>query len=319
MITSLLIVDIGGTHLKFAAIDHGEFRELERHIPTSEIRSTDVVKRLAALIANMSETLFSPPQAVVVTVPGFLHPDRDLVLFAGNVPELKGHRLASELFGLLKLPVFLERDSILTLRGEWEVGAGAGSRNLLGIFFGTGVGSAFLQDGVPFRGAGYALEMGVMPFRREGRTYAGMDTDCLEAYVSGRTLQAIADRHGVDISRVFVEAAGRQDLAAALDEFIADLLIVIDIGMYLFSPDTVLLGGGLCEMADFPRQRIEARLRQYIPSRDAGISMNVRWASLGWKAALHGALHRVNEPAAPEPNGDAPLAGTAGSRQRAET
>lgn len=295
MFTSILVVDIGGTHLKFAAIESGVFRELGRHVSTAEIRTADPIDRLAALISRVSASLDLHPEAVVSTVPGFLDPDRDRVLFAGNVPELNGHRLATELSERLGLPVFLERDAVMALRGEWEIGAGAGARNLLGLFFGTGVGSAFLQDGEPFRGAGNALEMGVMPFRRDGRAMAGMRTDCLEAYVSGRTLQAIADRHDVGIARIFVEAAGRDDLTAELDGFLRDLMIAIGMAMHMFAPDTVLLGGGLCDMAGFPRRRIETQLADYAPYGEVGIPMNLRWASLGWKAALQGALHRANE------------------------
>jgi predicted NBD/HSP70 family sugar kinase len=66
------------------------------------------------------------PDAVVSTIPGFLDPDRDHVRFAGNIPELNGRAVASELQARTGIPITLERDAILSLRGEWRGGESVG-------------------------------------------------------------------------------------------------------------------------------------------------------------------------------------------------
>jgi allose kinase len=177
----------------------------------------------------------------------------------------------------------------MLLRGEWAAGAGQGVDHLLGIFFGTGVGAAYLESGVPFRGAGYALEIGHLPFRGDGRSLEGLRTDCLEAYVSGRVLRDIAERHQVAIAEVFARAQESELLAREVLQFIHDLAMAVGIAVALFSPDAIVLGGGICEMAGFPRDDVAGLIEENAPFQSTGRKMDLRWASLGWEAALHGA------------------------------
>ena len=289
---NLLVVDIGGTHIKFLAIQDGQQRELQTHVPTSVLRSADPVGSLAALIGQARTDLQATPDAVVSTVPGFVHPDLDLIQHAGNVPELNGHRLASELSARLGCEVRLERDSVLLLQGEWRAGAGRGARNLLGLFFGTGVGAAFLQDGVPFRGAGYALEIGSMPFRgyrAHGLPLAGLRSNCLETHVSGRVLAEIARSHAVPIAEVFQRAAGNAALARDVDGFLGDMAMTAAMAVWLFSPDTTVIGGGICAMAGFPRSAFARAFDRIAPGIEIGGQHRLAWAELGWQAVAAGA------------------------------
>ncbi|MDE2385287.1 MAG: ROK family protein [Alphaproteobacteria bacterium] len=285
----LLVIDIGGTHLKFGAIHGDETRVLGQHFPTSSLRNEDPIGSLAALIRQASLALNIEPAAVVSTIPGFLDPDHDLVHFAGNIPQFRNVRVASALTARLGLPVVLERDSVMCLQGEWLSGAARGANHLLGLFFGTGVGGAFLQNGQPFRGAGYALEIGNMPFKGEGRKHENMRDDCLEAYVSGRALLGIATRHGVPITEVFALQDSTPVLAKEITKFLLDFSIAIGIGVALFSPDTILLGGGICEMKGFPREQMASMVEANAPFEEMGKKLDLRWAALGWEAVLIGA------------------------------
>lgn len=289
MTASILVIDIGGTSVKFAGLANGMPLAATHQVATADLRRDDPIRALAALIPPVATRLGLAPQAIVASVPGFLDPDRDLVRTAGNIPEFNGRRLASELSALTGLPVTLERDAILTLLGEWWAGAGRGVDQLLGLFFGTGVGGAFLDHGRPFRGAGFALEIGNMPFKAEGRTLAGMRTDCLEAYVSGRVLAALAAEAGVPVETVFLEAPRRPELARALDRFLIDQAVAIGIAVSLFSPRATILGGGICEMAGFPFDRVAGLVAQHSTARETGEPLDLRPAALGWQAALHGA------------------------------
>lgn len=297
---AILVIDIGGTNAKFAGIRNGQHLPMTQRVPTATLRENgDPIDNLARLIDRVGAEILGGADAVVASVPGFLDPDRDLVRYAGNIPEFNGLRLASELSDRTGIPVTLERDAVMSLRGEWQAGAGRGVKNLLGLFFGTGVGGAFLQDGVPFRGSGFALEIGIMPFKGEGRELAGMRTDCLEAYVSGRILYDIADRHGVPIEEVFLRADTSPDLKADIECFIKDQAIAIGIAFSLFSPDAVVIGGGICEMAGFPLDRVAALVAENSTIGEMGGALDLRPARLGWGAVLHGAELVAAESGAP--------------------
>jgi predicted NBD/HSP70 family sugar kinase len=294
MIT-ILVIDIGGTKVKFGFTVAGQPHAYMRLFPSSELHNSDPIASLARLIHAVIEEAGLKPDVVVSTVPGFLDPDGDRVLFCANIPELNDRRLASELGARIAIPVVLERDSVLALLGETLAGAARGASAVLGLFFGTGVGAAFLQDGRPFRGAGWALEVGHMPFKGEGRQYEGVRPDYLEAYVSGRALQMIADRHAASIETVFMAAAGKEELASDLDAFLRNQAFAIGAAVAMFSPQVIVLGGGICEMPGFPRERLSTLIESSFPFARTRRSMDLRWAELGWRSVLYGASHVVLE------------------------
>lgn len=292
-VSNILVIDIGGTNIKFGFSLDGVAQAYHRLFPTALLQQGDPILRLATMVREVMAEIDMQPDMLVATVPGFLDADEDRVIFAGNVQALNGRRLATELTSLLGLPVCLERDSVLALMGETVEGVGKGGQAVLGIYLGTGVGAAFIQDGRPFRGAGWALEIGHIPFGSEGRTLGGLRPDSLETYVSGRALQRIAEAHGAPIDDVFVLSLNGDcgPLSVAVDRFIEDLSTAIGIVTTLFSPDILVLGGGVCEMADFPKARIEALIVKKGPFEQIGQKLDLRWAALGWRGVLNGAPH----------------------------
>ncbi|MCW5721600.1 MAG: ROK family protein [Devosia sp.] len=290
---TVLVIDIGGTQCKFGMVRSGVPGEYSRVFSTQALRDEDPIAALAEMVRTVRGEIGHPVDLVVSTVPGFMEPDYDTVLFAGNILNLNGRRLATELSAIIGLPVLLERDSVLSLMGECAAGAGVGSNHTLGLFFGTGVGGAYIENGMPFRGAGWALEIGHIPFRGEGRRFEGMRTDCLETYVSGRALQLIADRNDVDISEVFAGAATNPKLREDLDEFVRDQAFAVGTAIALFSPATVILGGGVCSMKAFPRDRLEQLIVTNSTADESRRPLDLRWAQLGWKGALFGAFEVV--------------------------
>jgi allose kinase len=178
---------------------------------------------------------------------------------------------------------------VLTLAGEIVAGVAHGASHVLGVFFGTGVGAAYLHDGRPFRGAGWALEIGSMPFRGDNRRVAGLRTDCLEAYASGRALQEIANRHAVQISSLFEAGATHPALATELEEFVRYQAYAVAAATAMLSPQTIVLGGGVLDMLDYPKERLAELIECYAPIAETRRSMDLRWSELGWLSVLHGA------------------------------
>jgi allose kinase len=292
---SVLVIDVGGTSLKCGFVVDGVPLEYERLFPASLLRNSDPIGNFARIVNDVLSDAGVKPDLLVSTVPGFIDTDGDQVLFAGNLLQLNGHYLASELGAQIGLPVVLERDSVLALSGELIAGAGQGAESALGIYFGTGVGAAFLQGGHPFRGSGWALEIGHMPFKGEGHKLDGLRADCLETYVSGRVLQLIADRHRTPIAKVFSMASQVPALGRDIDQFIKDQALAIGTAVALFSPGTIIVGGGVCAIEAFPRQRLAQLVAANAPFAETGRPMDLRWAELGWQAVLHGALQVARE------------------------
>ena len=187
---TILVVDIGGTSVKFGFSVEGRPHHDIRLFPSTLLCQGDCIDTLAALTHEVMKDAGLAPDLIVSTVPGFIDRDHDRVLFAANLPVLNERRLATEWSQAVHVPVRLERDSILSLMGEGVAGAARGAGSVLGVFFGTGVGAAFLENNQPFRGGGWALEIGQMPFANGRQKWDTSRLDCLEAYVSGRVLKS---------------------------------------------------------------------------------------------------------------------------------
>jgi predicted NBD/HSP70 family sugar kinase len=286
--STILVVDVGGTSIKIGFVIDDQPQEFTRLFSTSELR-TDPLAALERMISTATTESGLEPSAIVSTVPGFLDAQHNRVLRAVNIPELEGLLLASELGHRLGLLVLLERDSVLALMGEYVAGVCQGTASVLGLFFGTGVGAAFLQRGRPFRGSGWALEVGHMPFSASRHWLQAERGECLEAYASGKVLQRIAEHHQVPIEEVFHAAPQEFELSKHLREFVTNQVSAIATAIAVLSPETVVLGGGICEMRGFPKAQLVSELEQRFPFIAIGRPLDLRWANLGWRSVLHGA------------------------------
>lgn len=287
---TLAVIEIGGTSVKFGFANNGEPLSFSTTVPTARIRTEDAVKALAHLARSVGAEADLDVSTWVVTVPGFIARDRDTVVHAANVPELNGRRLATDLSSALDADVVLERDVVLQLLGECRAGSVKGEDHVLAIYLGTGIGAAYVGDGQVFRGGGWALELGHMPVHGLGRTLPGLQPDRLEVYASGRTLSALAARHEVQVAGLFTAATHRPALQVDLDAVVRDQAFAIASAMAMMSPQVVLLGGGIVTMDDYPRDRLAAIVAEHRPVPAAIQPLDLRWSTLGWKAAVWGAI-----------------------------
>lgn len=291
----IMVIDIGGTNAKFGYTVGGCPLDYRKLISSNGLKTGDAVSALAQMVQSVVAETGVKPSAVVAAIPGYIDTDLDRVLFAANVAGLEGRPVATELSEQIACPVYLERDSILALMGELRAGAARDCNHVLGIYFGTGIGAAYIQDGKPFRGSGWSLEIGLMPFATEGRKLEGLPEDCLEAYASGRALQEIADRYQTPISSLFQSAGANASLEEELHRFVTYQAFAVSVGIAMMSPATTLLGGGVLEMPGFPRERLVQLVERYAPVSETGRALDLRWCDHGWGAVLHGAPSVVEE------------------------
>ena len=285
----LLVADIGGTSVKIGFVKEGIPQEYVRIFATESLRTTQPIANLAQMIFTSIDEATLQPDAILSTVPGFLDRTSRSVLLAANIPELNGRDLVDELARETGTPVILERDAVLALAGEYAAGACKNAGSVLGLFFGTGVGAAYLENGRAFRGSGWALEIGHMPYNGNRRWLGDERTDCLEAYVSGKALECIAQEHGVAISAVFSAARHNPALDKDVADFVRNQANATATAIAILSPETVLLGGGICHMLDFPREELVLAIERSFPFEQIGQALDVRWATLGWRSVLYGA------------------------------
>ena len=178
--------------------------------------------------------------------------------------------MVSLLKRLTDLPVYLENDANAAAVGEHWIGAGQGSRNLLCITLGTGLGSGFILNGTIWHGSNdFAGELGHTTLFPEGLPCNCGRKGCLEAYVSATGIvkrAVLALKEGRDSSlkpfleeennsltslTIFEHAQQGDRLARDLFEESGRYLgIAIVNVLHMLDLETVILGGQVAQAGE---------------------------------------------------------------------
>jgi allose kinase len=293
----ILTVDIGGTHVRIGAANRKGAIGERKKLSTDILRVENPLHVLINLINDYIALLPARPAQIVVGVPGFMDESRRMLIKAPNIDNLCNVNLADSLAQACKMPVWLEHDVTLRIRGEHALGSAEGANFVLGIFFGTGIGAAFLKNGKPLRGGPYSMELGHIHIRDEGALCGCGGKDCAEAYASGRVLARIAKGFDIPVENVFTRRHEKPELARMLARFLEDQAITIAIATVLFDPQIILLGGGVIEMKDYPYNELSEIVRKRLPPIHETSRHKFTLARSGWNAVLHGAIAVVDEKA----------------------
>ena len=193
-------VDLGGTNIVFGVVSaDGALRLPVVSKPTNAIGGADQV--LETMITGIEEIIADACVrtgarrddilGVGVGAPGPLDRARGVVIVAPNL-HWHNYPLRDLIADRVNLHATLDNDANCATLGEWWLGAGRGSRNMLGITIGTGIGGGLVINGELFHGASdVAGEIGHTTIEMQGRRCACGNYGCLEAYASG---PAIAER-----------------------------------------------------------------------------------------------------------------------------
>jgi glucokinase len=328
----VLGLDIGATKVSAALVR--ENGKVYAHGGTSPHHNTgpdDIINDLIG-VARRSLGPEGLADAIGVGVAGQIDAKTGMVVYSPNLGWKNvplGPRLAKE-FGC---PVALFNDVRAAAVGEWRFGAGAGARNLLCIWVGTGVGGSLVTDGEVAEGASNTLgEVGHTQLVAGGRQCHCPARGCLEAYVGGWAIAARAqDRVKSDPQRGMwlVEKAGSvegidakivSEVARTGDSLANEIMRVT--ATYVaggiaglvnaFNPDRVVLGGGVIEGWPEFVQSVRDRVRSDCQPPAARVARVVR-SSLGADAILVGAAALARDAFRPAPP---PKAAPARSKRR---
>jgi glucokinase len=260
----VLGIDVGGTKVEIALLADG--RALEpRQTPTPLSDSDaliDGIEALAREVIGQGE----PPEAIGVGVPSQIDFATGTVVSSVNIP-LEGVPLRDELQARFGIPVFVDNDANCAALCESQL---IGSRNLVMLTLGTGVGGGVIIDGQIFRGAtGRGAELGHMVIDADGRKCPGRtcpNVGCIEGYCSGKALEIAAGMKGREV--VAAARAGDADAQAHLDELGRWLGIGIANFVNIFEPQHIVIGGGLGSSASdlFLDTAVEEARKRALPA-----------------------------------------------------
>lgn len=153
----LVGVDIGGTKCAVTLADEKGTVIKKVRFKTEDCRRT--TERITELAAEFSKG--GRPDAVGISCGGPLDSKRGIILSPPNLPGWDNVNITQMLQTATGAPAFLCNDANACALAEWKYGAGKGTRNMIFLTFGTGMGAGLILDGRLYEGkCGMAGEAG---------------------------------------------------------------------------------------------------------------------------------------------------------------
>lgn len=307
-----LAIDLGGTELRAAIVDErGAMCAFATTATDSQGGPDAVIAQIVALAVRVrAEAGHAATVGIGICAPGPLDPAAGLMIAPPTLHGWGEVAFAALLEQRLGQTVRLENDANAAALGEWRFGAGRGTRDMVFVTVSTGIGGGVIAGGRLLHGRrGLAAEIGHMTIDRTSpEAVFGGARGAWEALASGTALGREAMRRAVGpegarlralagsgpvTARHVVEAARQSDpLSNMLIEEIAHLLGIGFVNLlHLYSPERLIVGGGLGAAMDLMQGEIgrTVRERALVAYRDVPIVP----AALGGRAGLIGAASLV--------------------------
>ena len=261
-------IDIGGTKIAGVLLDSADQVLATAKVPTPAADPQALLESVIEMVKKLAAG--QDIAAVGVAAAGFIDAGQAEVIYAPNL-SWRNEPLKAKLEASLNYPVVIENDANAAGWAEYRFGAGRGTKNMVMLTLGTGVGGAIITDGKLYRGGfGIGAEFGHMRFIPNGLLCGCGQRGCLEQYASGTSLLtkarelAASDQSKGAYLRALVsrpaELTGQevyQAIQAAdpgalglVEELASNLGIALASIVALLDPELVVIGGGLSVLGE---------------------------------------------------------------------
>lgn len=272
------VLEIGGTHVTAAWIDVIRL-QVGAHY-RADLDSAGSAAEILATLVGTADRLDGTGESVwSIAIPGPFDYDTGVAKYVGvgKFDRLRGMNLGSELRERLRYrPAGIRfiNDAGAFAIGEWVIGAARGYHVSAAITLGTGIGSAFLRDGVP-------VDTGPdVPPHAEVHLLNAPDGQPIEEAVSRRAIirayqRQVRHEDDIDVREIADRArAGDRQAAAVLSEAFSVLGATLAPWLHRFGAEVLVVGGSISRAWDL----IEDPLAQAL--------------SVGWNGVLRLAMDR---------------------------
>lgn len=261
-------IDLGGTKINGALADLEGNILSQSTLPTNAFegdkavlgRIFDVIETVMKEAGKSSEEV----KAIGIGSPGPLDAKKGLIITTPNLP-FKDFQLVKPIVEKFNIPTYLDNDANVAAIGEYMLGAGKGTNNMVFFTVSTGIGGGAVLDGKVYRGStSNALELGHWTVLPEGPRCNCGNYGCVEAIASGTNIARQAREaveKGLETSlknydkvtsyEVYLEAKNGDKVSKDILDYSFNYLgIAVANAITAFDPDMVVIGGGVSQMGD---------------------------------------------------------------------
>lgn len=315
-------IDLGGTKIAVGLVMESQSETAgctggvlvrKASVPTGIGRpAMDIAKDMAVLAYGLMKEEgigLESVGSIGLGVPGTANRETGCIEYANNlgfydvpfVELLKSHFPGK--------PVYFDNDANAAAWGEYTSGAGRGSRSMVAVTLGTGIGGGMILNGQLFEGVNFAAgELGHMVIELGGKECNCGRTGCFEAYASATALveqtreamEANPDSLlwtlcGGDINtaegKTLFEGVRQGDETAVmvLDRFVHYLGCGILNIVNILQPEVLCIGGGISQAGSAFLPNLQMMMDREDYARTSGRRTKLVLAELGNDAGIIGA------------------------------
>lgn len=306
-------VDLGGTKMMACVMDKNY--KVLASAKKSVQSGSGAAKGLQRVVATIHEALEAAKvdptgvEGIGMGCPGTVDTEQGILIHAPNL-GWKRTQVTATLRKHFNCPVALLNDVDSGTFGEFHLGAGQGSRSLLGVFPGTGLGAGFVYDGHLVRGRNVScMELGniwlpgthllsphpgavlLEDLTSRLGVAAAASVECYRGQAPkllAKTNAALTEMKSKALAGSYTE--NEEAIVATFQNSVRFLGMGIAIVVNLFGPDHITLGGGLVEeLPNLYLTLLKQEVQRYaVPEIFRGIKFSV--AKLGNHAVAIGAV-----------------------------
>ena len=289
-----ICIDIGGTSIKYGVLSEKGEIFIDGTVSTKVTEKENfILSDVKKLIRNiLDEYRNYEIKGICVSTAGVVNPEKGEIAYAGpTIPKYTGTKIKEELEKEFSISCEVENDVNCAGLGEYWKGAGKGSKSMVCLTIGTGVGGSVILDGKLLNGIGYtAGEIG----------YMDVNGSYIQNIASSRYLvekvqkekvekEGITDAiTGVDIFELAKK--GDEICIAGINEIISNLAVGVRNIIYLLNPEVIVIGGGITAQKEYLEEKIRKEVNDGMIS-DMFRKTRIELAQQGNQAGLLGALY----------------------------
>ena len=289
-----ICIDIGGTSIKYGVLSEKGEIFIDGTVSTKVTEKENfILSDVKKLIRNiLDEYRNYEIKGICVSTAGVVNPEKGEIAYAGpTIPKYTGTKIKEELEKEFSISCEVENDVNCAGLGEYWKGAGKGSKSMVCLTIGTGIGGSVILDGKLLNGIGYtAGEIGYMDVNGNYIQNIASSKYLVEKVQKEKVeKEGITDAiTGVDIFELAKK--GDEICIAGINEIISNLAVGVRNIIYLLNPEVIVIGGGITAQKEYLEEKIRKEVNDGMIS-DMFRKTRIELAQQGNQAGLLGALY----------------------------
>ena len=289
-----ICIDIGGTSIKYGVLSEKGEIFIDGTVSTKVTEKENfILSDVKKLVRNiLDEYRNYEIKGICVSTAGVVNPEKGEIAYAGpTIPKYTGTKIKEELEKEFSISCEVENDVNCAGLGEYWKGAGKGSKSMVCLTIGTGIGGSVILDGKLLNGIGYtAGEIGYMDVNGNYIQNIASSKYLVEKVQKEKVeREGITDTiTGVDIFELAKK--GDEICIAGINEIISNLAVGVRNIIYLLNPEVIVIGGGITAQKEYLEEKIRKEVNDGMIS-DMFRKTRIELAQQGNQAGLLGALY----------------------------